>query len=247
MEHLYRRWEWAEGNIDGVCREASSFLLKKPCVIETQDDVDGNRTFRVRTLRSVPNHLSLMLGDTLQALRSPLDNLVWDLALKQTATPPESTRFPITRTPVSWNSAAGQLNQVIAAPALAIIDQVQPYHADPDANPLWQLHRLAIEDRHRTLVLAFHVATSAMFTAWGPPGNKPNPELHLGAVADGDQIGLWKLEGDWIQLGLPPISFTWDLAFDQAGPARGRLICSGLLEYSNAVRSVLDQFQQFFP
>jgi hypothetical protein len=112
---------------------------------------------------------------------------------------------------------------------------------------LWQLHRLAIEDRHRALVVAFHVTTAANFTAWGPPGDKPNPDLDLGPVVNGQQVGHWALAGDWIQLGFPPMSFDYSLAFDSTGPGQGRLICSTMLEYSNAVRSVLDRFQQFFP
>ena len=240
MENLYRRWEWAEGHIDVVCREVSSFLLKQPCEIDTEDDPQGNRTFRARVIREVPHQISLLVGDTLQALRSPLDNAAWSIALKQAAAPPDVIHFPIAKTMQSWNSIAGTLRPHIPAAALAEMDQVQPYRAaNPDDHPLWQLHRLAIEDRHRALVIAFHVATTAMFTAWGPPGNKPNPELQLdGPIANGQQVGHWDLAGDWVQLGFP-----WSLAFDEAGPAKGGLICPRLLEYSNAVRGVLDRLE----
>jgi hypothetical protein len=196
----------------------------------------------------VPERLSLVVGDALQAMRSPLDNLAWTLALKHTATPSDRARFPIADTAQSWASTAGQLANDLDPAHVAEMDAVQPYHsANAAADPLWQLHRLAIEDRHRALVVAFQVATTARFTAWGPPGNKPNPVLTLGPIVHGQQVGYWALAGDWIQLGFPPITFDFGLAFDAGGAGAGRLICSAMLDYSNSVRSVLDRFQQFFP
>src|SRR5260370_19526786 len=109
METLYRRWEWAEEHIDHVCQEISAFLLKDPAVVEHSDDAHGNRTFRARVVRPVPERLSLVVGDALQAMRSPLDNLAWTLALKHTATPSDRARFPIAYTAQSWGSTAGQL------------------------------------------------------------------------------------------------------------------------------------------
>jgi hypothetical protein len=248
MENLNRRWEWAERHIDIVCREVSSFLVKQPIVIDHQDDAQGNRTFRARIIREVPSQISLLVGDALQSLRSTLDNLAWSIALTQAPNPPDVTRFPIAQTQQSWNSVAGQLQPHIPAAALAEMDQLQPYRApNADNHPLWQLHRLAIQDRHRALVIAYRVTTTAMFTAWGPPGNKPNPDLQLGAVVDGQAVGHWTLAGDWVQLGFPPISFDWSLAFDEAGPGQGGLMCPRLLEYSNAVRSALDRLAPFLP
>src|SRR5713226_3353512 len=129
MEPLYRRWEWAEEHIDHVCREISAFLLKDPAVVEHQDDAHGNRTFRARVVRPVPERLSLILGDALQAMRSPLDNLAWTLALKHTATPSDRARFPVAETAQSWASIAGQLANDLDPTHIAEMDAVQPYHS----------------------------------------------------------------------------------------------------------------------
>ena len=248
MDLLLRRWTWSEGHIDHVCREVSAFLATHPVVIEHADVAQGNRTFVARVVRSVPDRIPLLIGDALQALRSPLDNLAWALASSHVLTPSNNVRFPVAETQHAWASFAGTVANDFAPVHLAALEQVQPYGLqDPQTSPLWQLHRLAIQDRHRTLVLGFHAATVATFTAWGPAGNKPNPNLVLGMVTDGQQVGDWPMAGDWQELGFPPISFEFDLAFDLLGAAGGRPICSTLLGLSNAVRTILDEFAQFFP
>lgn len=69
-----------------------------PFQIERVEESDGGVLYRVRVREEPPIQLSTILGDAIHSLRTSLDFLARQLAVKNGATPSRSTCFPIAET-----------------------------------------------------------------------------------------------------------------------------------------------------
>lgn len=109
-----------------------------------------NLTLRVKALAPL-DYWSLIFGDCVHNLRSALDHLAWQLDAKPDAT----TNFPIRLNPPdSWPLDCVSRMQ---PDAQIIIEGLQPFWEthfgrEPARHPLWALHSLDIEDKHKVLV-----------------------------------------------------------------------------------------------
>lgn len=127
--------------------------------------------------------LSLLIGDCLQAFRSALDHLAFELACAFTVPMTEEiekdSNFPILsdldktgfgRGPHKWLSSRAKVRGMDPG-AQTVIEGLQPYKRGNayDADPLWILGELNNIDKHRVL----HVAQRALEGA-GMPVNGPN-------------------------------------------------------------------------
>ena len=120
---------------------------------DPQESDRGARVFRLVARKEIPPRLGILIGEVVQQLRSSLDHIAWQLSLLTTNTPPPSTEFPVYKDETGDRGyLANRTRKIGAIPAKAqaVIDGMQPrLQPTPEADPLWVLHRLANDDKHR--------------------------------------------------------------------------------------------------
>ena len=159
---------------------------------------DGKEVIvRLTECKPIDQALPLMIGDCLHNLRSALDHLVYQLALKNGApsVSADKTFFPIYLTKSQFDDRVEKnVKPFISSAALAEIEQCQPYSAYdvPAEADIWILNRLDIFDKHRLLVLAGQKCAATEFTvtvvATGEQRHEIIPEPKWKPVEDGSEI-----------------------------------------------------------
>lgn len=146
--------ERAKKHISDLDIAVQGFVDSKPYRIGTKPHPIAaieHTTLFIAGVRSVPDNLTLILGDAIHNLRSALDHLAWQLVEAGGGQPDDRTAFPICETPQQYASALGrgELKRMRMG-AEKVLCAVQPYNT-LDQN-LWLLHRLDIVDKHRLLL-----------------------------------------------------------------------------------------------
>jgi hypothetical protein len=104
--------------------------------------------------------LSVILGDVVHNLRSALDYLIPPLVEASEAKLSTKHGFPIFLDPGDYAAKVGSKTKAKAkgplrhvTHGLATIADWQPYntHGNPEADPLWGVHRFSNADKHRQL------------------------------------------------------------------------------------------------
>lgn len=155
--------------------------------------------------------LSLLIGDCLQAFRSALDHLAFELAsaftVPMTDAIEKDSSFPILsdvdktgfgRGPNKWVSAKPKVCGMDPR-AQAEIELLQPYQRGQayDTDPLWRLGELNNVDKHRVLHVAQRVMTGAGFPANGPALPRHLWSSNVAAIGRADgQPFLLEIGGD---------------------------------------------------
>lgn len=182
----------------------------------------------LRTETEPPLHeAAVLVGDALHNLRSSLDGLIWNLvSANQTAVQnPRHLYFPVVEKRSEWSKALKNLP--LSSNAIDVIRSVQPFnYPDLGASPLWLLHRLNIQDKHR----GFLVANSGL--RWAELsgmtlGLDAGTELHHEAIpvdierVDGTAIGFMELSRPVWEHAYAPgsvaASLTFKLALNEPG------------------------------
>jgi hypothetical protein len=144
----------------------NAYLALPPFTAEYRFDPESTdeHVVAVGTLTPPPNALVLLTGEIVQALRTSLDYSVATVIERATGAPPHSDshfEFPIFKDRQSYEKAKSKKLEGMAPLDVRLVDSLQPFTAEsPQSHPLWLLHRLNIEDKHRRL----HVVTGALWT-----------------------------------------------------------------------------------
>lgn len=111
-----------------------------------------------------PAELVLLTGEIVQALRTSLDYTVGDAITRASGSAPADAtlfEFPVFDHPAKYERAKKSKLAGLPTADMEFIDSVQPFAiATPSTHPLWILHRLNIEDKHRRL----HVVAGAVWS-----------------------------------------------------------------------------------
>ena len=164
-------WPWrvklrqAELHLRRFSEEVQQYVSQANVGFEWSADSDGTVSVRLRATHEPPMRLGAIAGDVLHNLRSALDAIAWE-AVTRSGPPPDEKRvyFPVTITVGDWPNAAASKLPGLAPEAHEHFRGVQPWYWDEQArsvgvdipldrarrHPLWLLHRMAREDRHRT-------------------------------------------------------------------------------------------------
>jgi hypothetical protein len=146
----------AEQHLETLNGETDAFFQRDPYFVSYERKPDGSEhVFRVHIREAPPLAFGLLIGDSLQNMRSALDHLVWQLAILSGSNPPyRQTAFPVCETPESFRSK-GTRDKVrsLAAEHRARIQGMQPFQVGGAAKDhwLWHLNELSRIDRHRVL------------------------------------------------------------------------------------------------
>lgn len=146
--------------------QVATWLVAAPpprFVIEAEE-ADSTLIARLGDVPQTPATWSLVLGDALHNLRSALDLLAWQAVIAGGGTPGRSTAFPVFRDNDNHRGDKGVTTALRGAPpgVVAFVRGLQPFNRCRSApvvlgDPLWQLHRLDIEDKHHLLVICARV------------------------------------------------------------------------------------------
>lgn len=137
--------------------------------------------------------LNTVIGEMLHNLRSSLDHLALIFVGLTPGDPTKDTTFPICKVRPTANKHGIQPPPPLAGGStpevMAFLDTHQPYQLETDFffHGLWELHRLAIIDRHR------HIVPSGVTLApitWSYSGAPPTGSQHWTAQThDADEYG----------------------------------------------------------
>ena len=123
-----------------------------PFIISRKDNVKKHWHVISIEVKPTPESIQLLLGEFAFSLRSALDQLAWQLALKHLDRPKSATSFPIRGIPPSPPKGFGASIRDILPAAVPLIKELQPYNrgAAFKDHPLWILNELCIIDKHAT-------------------------------------------------------------------------------------------------
>jgi hypothetical protein len=179
--------------------------------------------------------LSLLVGDCLQAFRSTLDHLAFELAsaftIPMTDAIEKDSSFPILsdedrtgfgRGPHKWTASKPKVRGMDPR-AQAEIERLQPYHRGHayDTDPLWRLGELNNVDKHRVLHVVQRVMTGAMLPINGPNLPQDLWSTNVAAIARADgQPFVLDIKGDIAAEGRTLVARWPMLPIDPSKPMR---------------------------
>lgn len=185
------------------------------------DPETGWHALRVFGVPALDPEWRTIIGDCLFNLRSALDHLAWELVHLDGKIPTDEdmTTFPIWESPFTKKGKPRTLQLKPAVSCQDILDaveKVQPYvdtgspPEPPSWNPLWELHRLNIIDKHRQLLVVVNALNPHATTSAWSGGVDLAPKFHANWVAirkEGMPVGWYEFPG-----GAPPDDFNWTTA-----------------------------------
>ena len=241
----------AREHFDELASEITAFLQPDTYeVVPRFDEDSGFQLFRLVAKKEVPPRVGILVGESLQQLRSALDHIAWQLALLTTDDPPSNTEFPVYK---DRDGKRGYCNNrerkigAIPSDAKTVIDGMQPYlQPSPKEDPLWMLHRLANDDKHRLSHVVSAVPHGLIVER--PAGVDLFFWLHTGPFDDDtDVVGVKvhppndpRME---VQVGVGEIV----MCFGPAGAGRGRPVLALLDEFGRGLDATVAAFWRFFP
>ena len=155
----FRKVERAEKHVKDLHALISGFLDRGDIyevVPEFKDNGDTDYVFRVRV--EIPGDVPLILGDAIHNLRSALDHAVCSLVVHNGKKVEKWHGFPIFGDTAPDCHEAGIRHAVDGAgdAAFKIVAGEEPYKGAN--NPLWGLHKLDIDDKHKFIVPTFSLS-----------------------------------------------------------------------------------------
>jgi hypothetical protein len=211
------------------------------------DPAKGIHVYNVVTRHPIPDRIAILAGEIVQAMRSALDYVAWQLALARSDTPPPTTAFPIFANRTLYDRDKARFIGGIDAAIHPVFDSVQPYHARDKAteHPLWVLHRLANDDKHRVPHVVGSLPSGIMFER--PAGVDLATTMTVGPFKDHDEVAtLAIISGADPETQLNP-KFTIAVAFGTDTPARGRHLTNEIDRIGREVDITIRKFEAFFP
>jgi hypothetical protein len=148
--HSEFHYKLFEAKLKGYCQTHPSTIVCE------SNEATNERFISVVPTEPIPTHLSLIIGDVLQNLRSALDYLVWELVIAAKNEPTQYNAFLICSTAKSFREAKGKRLKGVDAEAIALIESLQPYHFGEQRKSnasLLVLDELANINKHRRILL----------------------------------------------------------------------------------------------
>jgi hypothetical protein len=176
------------GTLRGVVAAYQAQVADALVVVTTAQD--GGIEYRRGDVPAPPAEIGLALGDFLQAARASLDHAVYAISTA-TAPTPIGTGFPLFLTESDYRTQAARHLRHVPEEVRRLVEQLQPFADGAGAaDPLWQLHHLAVIDRHReiTLLAAVVAALDVGWTRTDPSDDDPDIRFYVPAVAAGELL-----------------------------------------------------------
>ena len=269
LEDSYDKLDRADEHLESIEGEIKRFLGREPyrVVGKLYPGSPGKlhyiATGKIR--EQPPRKLKVLIGEFCHNLRSSLDNMADILATPSSGgVAPPGTEFPIFKDRQLFfktskkgipNRGSGlyKIRGMDRGPQ-TMIKWLQPYRRinDPERHPLWRLHALNIGDKHRKPHLTGAILEGSSFGI----KNMWDVDLHMhhwgmpaasGPFKNGATVGSLSLT----ITGPDPVmdvdtDFTFGVAFDPKGVARGAPVVATLTELRKLVRGeVFPKLEKF--
>lgn len=237
-------------------------------VFET-DAQAGLAVMRVRVNRPPEPLWSVIVGEFLHNVRSALDALAWELAVKNEGAPPsplpignagrawKGTQFPIFTNARAYGAASPQMLALLEPADQARFEAEQPYHKGgaADAQPLSLLRELSNIDKHRHIHLTTgHLWNQERYVSSIQASNCNVLDVVVsaapGPIADGTELGRVRFEATGtnpsIRLGH---SFVFGVTFAEPTLTWHPTIdtLDVLTAIGTTVRGIIERFSPRFP
>jgi hypothetical protein len=210
---------------------------------------------RVAIYRQIDPSWAVIAAEILHNFRSALNQLAWQLALLTTPEPETRTEFPIFIDPDRFESLdrGGGMWKMVNLPEAArtCVKGLQPcYRTDgktPESHPLWLLHELNREDKHRLLPLAAWSLRSANLRLL-EDGKFSAGLIVLGLrpVEDGREV-MRKSRPRSAEMSVEVNGLEFDVAFERPDVAHGRIVIDTLHRIGSfIVAEVLPELELLF-
>jgi hypothetical protein len=222
-------------------------MAYRNAITQAYDEQQSEYVIRLNHVPTVPDVLSLTIGDAVHNLRASLDYLAWQLVIAADSSPTRETSFPIRKRPSMSGVGIESLPDIkpgVPQELREILDRVQPYKREnPASHELAILSWLDNSDKHRELLIAIVAAESAAW--WGdiePHGLNPGP------YHDGDDVFRFTIPGAHGQTNINP-ALLFTVRFNEPGLGAWRFLDASGLVYRSlryVEDKVLPPFQRFF-
>jgi hypothetical protein len=150
-----------------------------PYAVSYKEDAQtGKRTYYVSKAECVPDTLATIAADVIQNLRSPLDQVAYQLVLDaHSGTHPEDkgvVYYPITSAASEYPALRTRNMKAVRQEVIDAIDATEPYKGGK-GHALWQLNELNKPDKHQLLVAMAFNSIGVDFTPTFRTALKKNP------------------------------------------------------------------------
>jgi hypothetical protein len=261
----------ARQHFDALHDAINGFLTTHPFHLFTEFDPTTVRYLvKARVQEEPPFSISILVGDCLYNFRSALDHLAWQLVVFNGNQPSSRTEFPIFLKQERFIARDGKGNPSrgsgldkmsgMATGVQSILEVAQPYNwngGPADLHPLWLLHELSNEDKHRSLVVVGATMQEMVsIRAHDQLGREVSltTKIDPQTFSDGVEVGyidavsmdplISKIPVSEVQLVMMP---KFNLAFSPDGPGRGLLVAATIVDIANTISKIATDLEPFIP
>ena len=240
----FAKTEWAKTQIQDLQTAIKSFVDAAGYKIVREVDVDADEEiWGFKLTRSIPTELNVRVGHILHDLRSALDQMAAELAVRISRRSESGLEFPFGRDVNEFEKALGKQKKLPPA-AKAMIRELQPY---PGGNPLlWMLHAVNRRDKHRMGLVPIQLRstkTVSYLAIWYGTGlvmgsRKGQHLINERRFSNADYLRLGALGRVWGAYGLMKIDLKTG---DPLGPGSANRIITS----DDAVPGAADEGMEF--
>lgn len=241
------KFDRAQEHFTKLEADIQDYLGSQPYVLVAEDQSKDRlvQLWRMRVLRPAPKHLSAVIGDCIQNLRSALDHIVWERSRIYTGSPVANTQFPIVSLASDYPEKSKRPTRGLSQQAKDLVERFQPYHHGDaaDGHPFALLADLSNVDKHRAIVLAAAAIGDVSFSL----SEVENAQIESvmmahGLVRDGEVMARVRLRhvdptNSW--QGHLQAHLTTQVAFEPDGPGNGLPVQRTLAQIRQSVAEAL--------
>jgi hypothetical protein len=249
----------AEQHIRELQLAIQAFAESNPYAISMRENAhSGKRIYYLSKVDCVPNELTTIAADVIQNLRSPLDQIAYQLVLdSRSGAPPEwNIYYPITRVPAEYKATRNGFMQGVRQEVVDAIDATEPYPGGR-GHALWQLNELNKPDKHRLLVNTIGslkgldisgILQSMLRKTQGFEGITVPPVFLREAnyplpMNVGYELYIEPIENEVNK----KIAIVCEIAFDVPGVIEREPVMRTLHDMTNFVRDIVERLGRFLP
>lgn len=214
-------------------------------IVRVADTTTGDVTDIVKIQKEIPEDWSAIVGDIVHNLRTALDYLVTALVIANGNSPSRSNSFPIDNSLEDYENNSPDKLTGLNQNSIEFINGLKPYKDGNDV--LWRLHKLDIQDKHRTNLIVGAAYRSVNLTfKMDFLIKRSSFQLYLlnqqiGCFPLKDGEALFKLNKSTADPHKPEDnSYTFEVDFSGDEIINGREITNTMLELIQYIEKVLD-------
>jgi hypothetical protein len=250
----------SQEHVTALYADIDAWHASRPYTLSTQARREGRQhTWSVTFHDPIPfTRWGVILGDALHNLRSALDHLAWQLALRDN-NPPMWTKFPVFTSEQAFHRLNADGNPAIGSGlrcisgfadelARSAVEFFQPFSRAPDPrdSPLWILHWLNNADKHQVVkpVLMSIEGAQFGFKTTGALDQPPAIHFNHSPLEDGKN-NIARLVAEKRIIALDEFDYTVEVKVDLPSGNQAELfaLMNHLLGY---VVWIVDEFDHSF-